>query len=227
MEIIAEIGQNWEDLNFAKMLIGMAKKAGADTVKFQFYNTDLIYSPEDQWYSHARKCQLTKKDVASLMDECEVQGIGFLISVFDENRVRWCEELGVKRYKIACRSFFDKKLLNAVEATGKPVIQSVPYNLKIPNHKRKNFKYLYCVNEYPASADTVDILNIDFIEYDGFSDHTVGTAVPIMAMLQGANIIEKHFTVDKRLHGPDHKCSMTPAELSTIARFKLLVGEND
>jgi sialic acid synthase SpsE len=221
-EIIAEIGQNWKDLNFAKMLIREAKEHGADTAKFQFYNTDLIYKTTDRWYAWAKNCQLSTKDIKSLMDECEKQGIEFLCSVFDENRVKWCEELGVRRYKIACRSFFDKILLDAVEATGKEVIQSVPHRLKIPKHRRKNFKYLFCVNNYPAKPEDVDILNVDFQEYYGFSDHTVGTAIPIQAMQQGAKIIEKHFALDKKAEGPDHKCSMTPDELECLARYRAI-----
>jgi sialic acid synthase SpsE len=225
-ELIAEIGQNFSgSIEFAKALIDLAKQAGADVAKFQWYNTDFIYRKDDPWRDEAKRCELTKKDVKSLMDYCEIRGIEFLTSVFDTNRVKWCEELGVKRYKIACRSFDDDELLDAVEATGKPVIQSIPYDIGIWQ-PRKNFKYLYCVNKYPASADEVDILNVDFSKYDGFSDHTIGTAVPILAMFQGAGIIEKHFTTDRRLPGPDHKCSMTPGELETLVRFKMLIGDS-
>lgn len=223
VEIISEIGQNFQsDINFAKMLIHEAKRCGANTAKFQFYNVDLIYKPTDRWYAWAKNCQLSIKDVKALMDECEKVGIDFLCSVFDENRVRWCEELGVKRYKIACRSFFDKPLLDMVEATGKEVIQSIPFKVRIPKHRRKNFKYLYCVDKYPARPEEVDILNIDFSEYDGFSDHTIGTAVPIMAMQQGARIIEKHFTLDKKAEGPDHAGSMTPNELECLVRYRMI-----
>ena len=228
VELIAEIGQNWGgSLEFARILIRLAKEAGADVAKFQWFNTDLIYRAKDPWRDEAKKCELSIKDVKTLMNECEVQGIEFMTSVFDTNRVKWCEELGVKRYKVACRSFFDRELLDAVEATGKPVLQSVPYKMKIPKKRRKNFKYLYCVNKYPASPEDVNVFNVDFGYYDGFSDHTIGTAIPILAMMQGARVIEKHFTTDKKLYGPDHACSMTPAELETLARFRTLVGEHD
>jgi N,N'-diacetyllegionaminate synthase len=225
VEIISEIGQNFNgDLDLAILLIREAKKCGADVAKFQWFNVQLCYPLESPWYTHATKCQLSMKQVKVLMEECDRTGIEFMTSVFDENRVTWCEELGVKRYKIACRSFFDKPLLDAVEATGKEVIQSVPYNLHIPKHRRKNFKYLYCVNKYPARPEEVDILNVDFTEYDGFSDHTIGTAVPIQAMQQGASIIEKHFTLDKKAEGPDHKCSMTPDELECLVRYRAITG---
>ena len=80
--------------------------------------------------------------------------------------------------------------------------------------------YLYCVSKYPTPLNELDFKKIDFTIYGGFSDHTEGVTAPITAMARGAKIIEKHFTIDKKMYGPDHSGSMTPEELKEICNFR-------
>ena len=80
--------------------------------------------------------------------------------------------------------------------------------------------FLYCISKYPTELADLNFKDIDFSTYDGFSDHTVGIAAAQIALARGAKIVEKHFTLDKNMYGPDHKGSMTPQELLDLAKFK-------
>ncbi len=222
-EIIAEIGQNHNgDMQLAKKLIYAAKENGADVAKFQLYNVDSIFRPDFRWYDAAKEAELSKQQAFELATICNVAGIEFMASVFDVERVGWCEEIGVRRYKIASRSVRNQPLLHAVAATGKDVIVSlgmwegVGFPI-VPSRARVD--YLYCVAKYPTAPEDLDFLTVDFTRYAGFSDHTIGLDAALIAMSRGARIIEKHFTVDRRMPGPDHAGSMEPHELATLCQF--------
>jgi sialic acid synthase SpsE len=88
-----------------------------------------------------------------------------------------------------------------------------------PDFPGYNPQFLYCVSKYPTEFSDLIFDKIDFTKYDGFSDHTIGITAPILAMSRGAKIIEKHFTLDKTMYGPDHACSMTPDELTSICKY--------
>jgi len=222
MLIIAEIGQNHNgDIGIAQQLIYAAKKNGAHIAKFQLYDVDSIFPSTFEWYREAKEAQLTKEHVIRLAKECERAGIEFMASVFDLGRVQWCEEVGMKRYKIASRSIFNQPLIETVLSCGKDVIISLGMWKKksLPRIKgRGRVDFLYCVPKYPTELEDVDFLQIDFNEYSGFSDHTIGIEAALVAIARGARIIEKHFTLDKTMHGPDHACSMEPSELRNLAR---------
>jgi N-acetylneuraminate synthase/N,N'-diacetyllegionaminate synthase len=128
----------------------------------------------------------------------------------------------MKRYKIASRSVRSRPLLEAVAATGKDIIVSLgmwdsPHFPQIPT--RAKVSYLYCVAKYPTSFSDLDFQNVDFTRYDGFSDHTIGNDAAMVATARGSRIIEKHFTLDKNMHGPDHSGSMEPRELAELRRY--------
>jgi sialic acid synthase SpsE len=145
-----------------------------------------------------------------------------MASVFDVERVAWCEEIGVRRYKIASRSVRNQPLLHAVAATSKDVIVSlgmwdgVGFPI-VPSRARVD--YLYCVAKYPTAPEDLDLMSIDFNRYAGFSDHTIGIDAALVAMARGARMIEKHFTLNRRMPGPDHAGSMEPHELAALCRF--------
>ena len=143
-------------------------------------------------------------------------------SVFDPERMEWCQEIGVKRYKIASRSIYDKELINAIAKTGKDIIASLGM-YKGRGFPRINTSgkvdFLYCVAKYPTSPEDLDFRSVDFNRYTGFSDHTIGIEAALVAMARGAKIIEKHFTLNKKMHGPDHAGSMEPQELRQIVNF--------
>lgn len=226
IEIIAEIGQNFNgDMRLAKELIKLAKVNGADVAKFQIYNAKALFPKENNpWYDYNCKTELSKENVKVLMDECNRVGIEFMASVFDEERVDWLENLGVKRYKTASRSISDKFLINKIIATKKPTIISLGMweRKELPNIETESkLDFLYCVSKYPTELTDLNFSNIDFLnKYSGFSDHTLGIVAPIVAMSRGAKIIEKHFTVDKSMYGPDHSGSMTPNELKELVKYK-------
>ena len=222
--VIAEIGQNHNgDMRIAKQLIAQAKAQGADVAKFQLYEVDSIFPHDAPWYKEAKESQLSKEQAIELADECARVGIEFMASVFDVERLGWCEEIGADRYKVASRSAGDRMLIDAVAATGKPVILSLgmwddeewPH---VPTSSTVD--YLYCVSKYPTPIEDIDFRNVKFPQpYSGFSDHTLGIEAAVTAMARDARIIEKHFTLDKSMHGPDHVCSMNPEELGEIVRF--------
>ena len=223
MEIIAEIGQNHNgDLELACELIKKAKVCGADVAKFQLYDAKNLFPKEgNEWYEYNCKTELSFEDVEMLDRVCKEEGIEFMASVFDIKRISWLEDLNVKRYKIASRSIHEENLINAVIETGKPVLISLGMwkQESFPSYSG-NISYLYCISKYPTPLKELDFSKIDFSSYAGFSDHTEGVVAPITALARGAKIIEKHFTIDKTMHGPDHSGSMTPEELTEICNYR-------
>jgi len=223
LEIIAEIGQNHNgDLELACELIKKAKSCGADVAKFQLYDAKKLFPKEgNEWYDYNCKTELSFHDVEVLNRVCEDEQIEFMASVFDIHRINWLEDLNIKRYKIASRSVYEEELVNAVIDTGKPVLISLGMwkEESLPEYSG-DVSYLYCVSKYPTPLNELDFKKIDFTIYGGFSDHTEGVTAPITAMARGAKIIEKHFTIDKKMYGPDHSGSMTPEELKEICNFR-------
>ena len=223
MLIIAEIGQNHNgDMAIARKMITAAKEGGADVAKFQLYNVDAIFPPSFEWYREAKEAQISKEQVVTLADWCQKAGIEFMASVFDTERVEWCQEIGMKRYKIASRSIYDKQLIKAVAQTGKDMIVSLGmyHGKRFPRiNTTGKVDFLYCVAKYPALPEDFNFLTVNFDKYCGFSDHSLGIEAALVAMARGARIIEKHFTLDKKMHGPDHAGSMEPQELRQIVDF--------
>ena len=168
--------------------------------------------------------------------------IEIFASVFDIEHLQWCENLGIKRYKIAARQYNNRTLAEAVRATGKPVIQSLdPYYIRrinrassvlplidrpaLPSFSAQT-SYLYCCSKYPATIDELHLGGIDFhSEWDGLSDHTIGLGASLTALARGAKIIEKHFTLDKSATGFDHLWSMTPSELLQLTKYQKVLKE--
>ena len=224
VQLIAEIGQNHNgDLALARELIRQAKANGADVAKFQVFDARRLFPCEGNvWFDYNCRTELTRERVARLSDECRSVGIEFIASVFDVERIGWLEDLGVSRYKVASRSVHDEELLTALGLTGKPLIVSLGHWTGqdfpvIPTDAPVAF--LYCVARYPAALEDLRLESIDFARYAGFSDHTPGVVAASVALSRGARIIEKHFTLDRTMYGPDHAGSMTPAELRHLADF--------
>lgn len=242
MEIIAEIGINHNgDMGLAREMIHAAQEAGADTAKFQYYDPEKVLDSEHPllkpWWNEILDTQLSPDDVAMLKDTCWEAGIAFLCSVFDPADVPLFEELGMERYKIASRSMYDRPLALAIAATEKPVLVSYgcqkdyqhPAVLRVPGCGNRSISKLYCVSKYPTQLEDLKFICHDSDqeawsvfewEYRGFSDHTIGTTAAIIAMALGAQIIEKHVTMDKSLPGPDHVCSATFGELRAICKAR-------
>ena len=238
--IIAEIGQNHcGDMALAKKLIELAKEYRADLVKFQLYDHNQLYKEHPEIPDVA----LSFDQAKMLFDYGTEIGIEVFFSVFDVERVKWCEEIGVKRYKIAC-GMSDIPTMEAIAKTGKPVIMSMNDDTDGGYHcgsTKAQVDYLYCVSKYPTQLsdlhfesglfeDTGDTLGSSdgrgeyHREYDGLSDHSIGLDACKIALARGASIIEKHFAIDHKT-GIDAKWSMTPDELKELVRFKNVVSE--
>jgi len=227
MEIIAEIGQNHNgDLNLAFELIRAAKESGADVAKFQLYEAKTLFPKEDNiWYDYNCKTEINRDQAFQLAEECQNVGIEFMASAFDAERVNWLKELNVRKFKLASRSINDKELIQEMAETGKPILASLGLwnETEFPVLKSKgSVLFLYCVSKYPTDLNDFEFSKIKFPDkYFGFSDHSIGITAAIVALSRGAQILEKHFTLDKSMYGPDHTGSMIPDELKQIHKFRL------
>tara|TARA_Y100000310_G_scaffold23392_1_gene22383 strand:- start:12993 stop:13625 length:633 start_codon:yes stop_codon:yes gene_type:complete len=200
--IVAEIGQNFQgDSRLAKKLIRLAKENGADKVKFQLYDSKKLYG-------EYQDTEVSKEQALEFSRYGDATGIEVFFSVFDTERIKWCEDIGVKRYKVAFSKQHDTDILDALRSTGKPIIMSCDIPV------RDNYQRLYCVPEYPARE--VELTDMD--KFGGFSDHTIGLDASKIALAAGAGIIEKHFAIDHTT-GVDAEWSMTPSELKELRRF--------
>lgn len=221
--IIAEIGQNHNgDMSLAKELIVAAKESGADIAKFQLYDAPTLFPTNKPWFEYNCITQLTKEQLNDLSEFSRKVNIEFMASAFDVERVMWLEELGVRRHKVASRSIAQLDLLDAIASTKKPVIASLGMWGKsdFPNLPFQSVDFLYCVSKYPTQLEDLKLEAVDFSKFAGFSDHTIGITAACTALVLGARIIEKHFTIDKAMAGPDHSGSMTPDELLQLSTFR-------
>lgn len=226
MIIIAEIGINHNgNIHLAHELIKQAKQCGADVAKFQFYDPDKIFGPKGSHpdkknYEFALTVSFNFEQAKTLNRWCAEEGIEFMASVFDEERFEWMESLGMKRYKIASRAVENTTLCKRIFATGKEAFISLGFweEEKLP-YAYEHARYLYCVAKYPAEYKDIKLpISFKATPYEGFSDHTIGIEASLVAVARGATIIEKHFTLNKGLVGPDHVCSATPEELTILCR---------
>jgi sialic acid synthase SpsE len=232
-EIICEIGINHNgNLTYAYEMIELAKKAGANVAKFQLYDPEKLLNQNDfsarDWTAieHSR---LTWDQTYSVNEHCKKVGIEFMASCFDEERFGWLEELGVKRHKIASRSIYDFDHVDRVKASNKPYIVSLgmvkedesPLACRVSlGMGVEDVSFLYCVSKYPPPLAEVNFPDFHNNQWQGFSDHTIGLAAAKAALAKGAQIVEKHFTLDRCLPGPDQVGSMVPDELFELCRFR-------
>ncbi len=245
--IIAEAGVNHNgSLSIAKELIYQAKKCGADAVKFQSFRADYMCIRELKEkkdikgitkgsvsaYDMYKALELSEKAHFELIKFARKEKIIFLTSVFDVEMVDFLKKAGVDGLKIASGDITYKQLIIKAVKSGLPVFVSTgmadeeEINLAVRWAKKagaKKFSLLHCVSLYPPKSSEV---NLNFIlglrkSYNfpiGFSDHTIGFTAVISAVALGSKIIEKHFTLDSNMKGPDHKLSMNPAD------FKMMVA---
>jgi sialic acid synthase SpsE len=207
--VIAEAGQNHcGDMELAHKLIILAKDNGADLVKFQLYDHNILYANRPDIQDVA----LSYDQAEELFNYGQGAGIEVFFSVFDIERVKWCEAIGVKRYKVAFSQRKNTELLDAILETDKPCI--------ISSNRPTLFDTLYCVPLYPTRIEELDFSDLD--SFDGFSDHTIGLDAAKIAIARGAGIIEKHFSIDHKT-GIDAPWSMTPDELKELRRFENVV----
>jgi len=240
--IITEIGENHlGDMALAKKMIKEAAKAGADIIKFQSY-TPKTFKKDDPEYDWFKKVSLSDANHFMLKEYTEKHGAEFMSSPFDMERSRFlCEKLKLKKIKVASGKMTDIKMLcylnrNCEEiflSTGMTNLTEIRDSLKLLDNVKVNL--LHCVTQYPVQNADANLLAIRTLKQEfpeltvGYSDHTLGTLAPLMAVALGAEIIEKHFTLDKTLPGTDHVLSVTPDELKKliqdIREIGLLLGD--
>jgi len=233
--IIAEIGINHNgSLPMAKELIRQASICGADVAKFQAYSVDALFGPDgedpnEEIWKGVKPLEFNKEQFAELKEYCDFEEIEFMCSVFDEERLQWMEELGVKRHKIASRtSKLTRGLAEKIAAIGKQCFMSLGLNAEPLGKNYSNIKYLYCVSKYPTMYSELKLPEYfgwraasgpQTITYTGLSDHSLGIEASLVAVARGAEVIEKHFTLNKGLQGFDHISSCDPGELKDLVHY--------
>lgn len=235
--IVAEIGENhMGNIDLAKKMIEEAAKAGADIIKFQSY-TPKTFKKDDPEYEWFKKVALTDADHFMLKEYTEGNGSEFMSSPFDmERAVFLCEELKLRKIKVASGKMTDINMLSYLNhnceeiflSTGMANVKEIKDSLKVLDKVKVNL--LHCVTQYPVQNADANLLAIRTLKQEfpeltvGYSDHTIGTLAPLIAVALGAEIIEKHFTLDKSLPGTDHVLSVTPDELEKLIKDIREVG---
>lgn len=243
--IIAEVGINARtDVELAKSFITAAAQAGADAVKFQTHMPDeeMVRSEMEragvsEVYEAVSDASLSEADHRELQAHAESTGITFLSTPFSAAAVDLLAELGVPAIKIGSGELTNREILAQAAAVDVPLIVSVGMSersevadaVEFLREQGADFALLYCVSAYPAEPELFDLKQIRTMrqEFDvpvGLSDHSLGVGVAPLAMGQGAAIIEKHFTLDRRLPGPDQELSIEPDELAELVAFAERAG---
>ncbi len=234
------------DYDRAVAMVYAAKKAGADYVKFQTAVPELVISSiapkaayqkettgeEESQLEMCRKIHLKLGDYRPLSELCREVGIGFMSTPFDLVSIDCLAPLGMDYWKIPSGEITNLPYLRKIGARGENVILSTGMSeldevekalrvLEEVGTPRCNVALLHCNTQYPTPFEDVNLRAMDALRSlhpgaVGYSDHTVGIEVPVAAVAMGAQIIEKHFTLDKSLPGPDHKASLDPTELAEM-----------
>lgn len=243
--VIAETGVNHNGrLDLARRLVNKARQAGADAVKFQTFKAErlaTISAPKAEYQRHhtdsvesqfemLRRLELSPKAHRAVLALCARSGILFLSSPFDEQSADFLDSLGVAAFKIPSGEITNLPFLAHVAGKGKPLIISTGMATlgeveMAVNAVRKagsrDIILLHCVSNYPANPADINLRAMKTLETAfgvpvGYSDHTPGIEVSIAAVALGACVVEKHFTLDRTLPGPDHRSSLEPDELASL-----------
>jgi len=232
--VIAEVGINHDgDVAKARELIDAAKESGADSVKLQTYDTDKRVSKESPVYDVLKKCELSYDDQNELINYGMSLGLEMFSTPFDDGAVDFLQSIGVGLIKVASFDSVNKALLRKIAETKCPVIMSTGMTsqqelleaLKIfdqnPESAWEKVALLHCVSAYPlddtdANLSVIRTLRNSFKGPVGYSDHTIGIEIPVLAVAGGAQIVEKHFTLDCASPGPDHAMSADPITLGSM-----------
>ena len=240
--LIAEAGVNHNgSLEIAMRLVDAAKEAGADAVKFQTWVTEKLMVPDapladyqkqniggDQsQFDMAKKLELSYQEFSELKSHADRQGILFFSTPDEEDCADFLDELGVPMFKIGSGEVTNLPFLHHVALKHKPIILSTGMSTlsevesavnAIEDAGNQQLVLLHCVSNYPADPEDINLramgtLQLAFQYPVGYSDHTLGTHVSLASVALGACVLEKHFTLDKTLPGPDHLMSLDPTEL--------------
>jgi len=244
--IIAEAGVNHNgNLDLAKKLIDTAKDAGADAVKFQTFKAENMVTKhvemaeyqkrntkkEESQFEMIKKLELRYEDFEELKNYCDKKGIMFLSTPHSPDAINFLESL-VPVYKVGSGDLTNLPFLEKLAEKRKPIILSTGMATldeieeaveTVKNNGCSEIVLLQCVTSYPARIEDINLRAIQTLKQAfqlpvGFSDHTLSVVIPAAAVAMGACVIEKHFTLDKNLLGPDHKASLEPKELKEMIK---------
>jgi N-acetylneuraminate synthase len=242
--IIAEAGINHNgSIDTARRLIDIAADAGADAVKFQMRNAEELFragvvedmSAEDigfQYVMHLLKqCELTRDQYADLAHYTASRGLMFLCTPWDKRSVDVLTDLGVPAFKIASADLTNLDLLEHVAkkrrpmlvSTGMSTMREIELTVEFLRRSGADFALLHCNSSYPAAFKDVNLRHMDTLKRRfqcpvGYSGHELGIAVSAAAVAIGASIVERHFTLDRTMRGPDHAMSLEPTGLKKLVR---------
>lgn len=245
--IIAEAGVNHNGrLDLALQLCDVAKEAGVDAVKFQTWKTELIISKntemadyqkknlgnDDSQYDMLKKLELSYDNFRLVKDHCDKIGIQFISTADETESLEFLCELGMPFIKLGSGEITNipylrycaKKNIPMIISTGMCSLSDVATAFDVLTEAgAKDITVLHCTTNYPCPMDEVN-LNAMLTIKDalkckvGYSDHTMGIEIPVAAVAMGAEVIEKHFTLDRNMEGPDHKASLEPKELKDMVQ---------
>ena len=236
------------DVSMAERMVDAAAAAGADFVKFQTFKAERLLRVDAQkaeyqkrggdagesQYAMIRRLELDEPAHRRLLARCRERGIGFLSTPFDADSARMLAEMGVEYMKVPSGEAVNLPLLRAIAALGRPVILSTGMcdlaevrqaldALVAAGAPPESVTVLHCNTEYPTPFEDVNLRAMQAMAEAlgvavGYSDHTPGIEIPVAAVALGATVVEKHFTLDRSLPGPDHAASLEPGELAAMVR---------
>ena len=236
------------DMALAHKLVDAAAEAGADLVKFQTFSAEALVAKDapkadyqkrlttgdENQFGMLKRLELSPANHRSLIDQCRERGIGFFSTGFDLASLDFLEGLGFTRHKVPSGEITNYPYLRKMGSFGKEVLLStgmadlgeIEAALRVLEESgtpRGKIIVLHCTTEYPTPMDEVNLramraIGEAFGVRVGYSDHTPGIEIPIAAVAMGATVIEKHFTLDRKLPGPDHQASLEPGELKEMVR---------
>ena len=230
----------------AKKLVEIAAESGADYVKFQTFKAETLVTKtadkaeyqqnvtdnNESQFDMLKKLELDRKTHEELIDYCNAKDIQFLSTAFDHDSIELLAELNIPLFKIPSSEITNLPYLRHIGKMGKPIIMSTGMSTLDEVHnalniliesgaEKEQITILHCNTEYPTPMKDVNLKAMLTIKDElgvniGYSDHTLGIEVPIAAVAMGATVIEKHFTLDRTLPGPDHAASLEPNELKDM-----------
>lgn len=232
-------------VDYVKFQTFKAEKLASKSAKKAEYQEKNMGDGDDSQFTMLKKLELDEDAHHLLIDYCKTKGVRFLSTAFDLDSIDLLTTLGIDLFKIPSGEITNYPYLKKIGATGKSIIVSTGMSdlneikdavllLKESGAKDKDITVLHCNTEYPTPMQDVNLKAMQTIESElnvpvGYSDHTLGIEVPIAAVALGAVCIEKHFTLDRTMAGPDHKASLEPAELkamvSAIRNIEAALGD--
>jgi N,N'-diacetyllegionaminate synthase len=242
--IIAEIGVNHAgSVELAKNMIDAAKKSGADAVKFQTFTAKKLVSSntpkvkyqesttdkDESHFQMIKSLEFAYEDHIPVLKYCKSIGVDFISTPYDIESAEFLVSIGVEIFKTASADIVDlslheyiaKNAKTAIVSTGMATLGEIEPVVEIYRKRNCKLTLLHCVSNYPCSAESLNLKVINTLQNTffcdvGYSDHASGHIPAVISVALGATIVEKHFTLDKNMVGPDHKASSDPFEFAEL-----------